>query len=106
LSSRIIKLLTVTALVLGIAGTGYVVAREPGSPTAVRAAVDQYVPNLPEPGGPGGVGSAAGGGGVAGGALAVSGVPLARTGFDAWIFALLGGLILTGGIVLLAAQRR
>jgi hypothetical protein len=34
------------------------------------------------------------------------GVPLAQTGFDAWIVALLGGLCLTGGLTALAAQRR
>ena len=36
----------------------------------------------------------------------VGGVTLARTGFDAWALALLGGLSLAGGIGLLAAQRR
>jgi hypothetical protein len=60
LTSRTVKLLTVTGLILGIAGAGYVVAREPGSPTAVKAAVDQYVPNLPEPGGGGGAGGGKG----------------------------------------------
>jgi hypothetical protein len=43
-------------------------------------------------------------GGVGGGG--VGGVTLARTGFDAWALALLGGLSLAGGIGLLAAQRR
>ncbi|HLL85822.1 MAG TPA: LPXTG cell wall anchor domain-containing protein [Thermoleophilaceae bacterium] len=33
-------------------------------------------------------------------------VSLARTGFDAWALALLGGLSVAGGIGLLAAQRR
>ena len=42
-------------------------------------------------------------GGVGGG---VGSVTLARTGFDAWTLALLGGLSLAGGIGLLAAQRR
>src|SRR5829696_6244791 len=42
-------------------------------------------------------------GGVGGG---VGGVTLARTGFDAWALALLGGLSLADGIGLLAAQRR
>lgn len=42
-------------------------------------------------------------GGVGGG---VGGVTLARTGFDAWIFALIGGALLAGGIGILAAQRR
>ena len=36
----------------------------------------------------------------------VRNVPLARTGFDAWMVALLGGLSLAGGLGLLAAQRR
>ena len=44
-----------------------------------------------------------GGGGVGGGVQSVS---LARTGFDAWVLALLGGLSLAGGLGLLAAQRR
>jgi LPXTG-motif cell wall-anchored protein len=44
-----------------------------------------------------------GGGGVGGG---VGGVTLARTGFDAWILALIGGAALAGGIGLLALQRR
>jgi hypothetical protein len=43
-------------------------------------------------------------GGVGGGG--VGGVTLARTGFDAWVLALLGGLSLAGGLGLLAAQRR
>jgi hypothetical protein len=43
------------------------------------------------------------GGGVGGG---VTSVALARTGFDAWILAALGGLSLAGGLGLLAAQRR
>ena len=34
------------------------------------------------------------------------GVTLARTGLDAWMLALLGGLSLTGGLGLLVAQRR
>ena len=41
--------------------------------------------------------------GVGGGVQSVS---LARTGFDAWILALLGGLSAAGGLGLLAAQRR
>jgi hypothetical protein len=45
-----------------------------------------------------------GGFGVGGGG--VHGVALARTGFEAWILAALGGLALAGGIGLLAAQRR
>jgi hypothetical protein len=44
-----------------------------------------------------------GGGGVGGG---VQSVTLARTGFDAWVLALLGGLSVAGGLGLLAAQRR
>ena len=36
----------------------------------------------------------------------VRNVPLAQTGFDAWMVALLGGLSLAGGLGLLAAQRR
>jgi type II secretory pathway pseudopilin PulG len=44
------------------------------------------------------------GGGVGGGG--VQSVTLARTGFDAWMLALLGGLSLAGGLGLLAAQRR
>ena len=36
----------------------------------------------------------------------VGSVTLARTGFDAWMLALLGGVALAGGIGLLAAQRR
>ncbi len=40
--------------------------------------------------------------GVGGG---VGGVTLARTGFDAWLLALLGGVALAGGIGILAAQR-
>ena len=34
------------------------------------------------------------------------GVVLARTGFDAWLPAAFGGLLLVGGIALLTAQRR
>jgi hypothetical protein len=45
-------------------------------------------------------------GGVGGGGGGVGGVTLARTGFDSWILAVLGGLSLAGGIGLLAAQRR
>jgi LPXTG-motif cell wall-anchored protein len=44
-----------------------------------------------------------GGGGVGGG---VGGVTLARTGFDAWVLALIGGFSLAGGLGLFAAQRR
>ena len=36
----------------------------------------------------------------------VHSVNLARTGFDAWVLALIGGLTLAGGIGLLTAQRR
>ena len=36
----------------------------------------------------------------------VQSVSLARTGFDAWVLALLGGISVAGGIGLLAAQRR
>jgi hypothetical protein len=57
--------------------------------------------------GHGGVGGAGvhgvGGGGVGGG---VGGVTLARTGFEAWAVALMGGAALAGGLGLLAAQRR
>ncbi len=42
-------------------------------------------------------------GGTGGG---VDSVTLARTGFDAWVLALIGGLSLAGGLGLLAAQRR
>ena len=44
--------------------------------------------------------------GVGGGHGGVGGVTLARTGFDAWILALIGGAALAGGLGLLAAQRR
>ena len=44
-----------------------------------------------------------GSGGVGGGAQSVT---LARTGFDAWVLALIGGVSLAGGLGLLAAQRR
>ena len=43
-------------------------------------------------------------GGVGGGS--VQSVSLARTGFDAWVLALLGGVSVAGGLGLLAAQRR
>jgi hypothetical protein len=36
----------------------------------------------------------------------VENVTLARTGFDAWVLALIGGVSLAGGLGLLAAQRR
>ena len=36
----------------------------------------------------------------------VQSVSLARTGFDAWVLALLGGVSVAGGLGLLAAQRR
>ena len=36
----------------------------------------------------------------------VQSVSLARTGFDAWVLALLGGISVAGGLALLAAQRR
>src|SRR4051812_36164062 len=42
--------------------------------------------------------------GVSGGG--VGGITLARTGFDAWIVALLGGTAVAGGLGLLATQRR
>ncbi len=42
-------------------------------------------------------------GGVGGG---VGGVTLARTGFDAWILALVGGAALAGGVGMLALRRR
>jgi len=42
-------------------------------------------------------------GGVGGG---VGGVSLARTGFDAWILALIGGAALAGGVGMLALRRR
>ena len=51
-----------------------------------------------------GVGGAHGVGGVGGGG--VQSVTLARTGFDAWVLALIGGAALAGGLGLLAAQRR
>ena len=54
-------------------------------------------------GGHGGSVSVHGVGGHGGG---VGGVSLARTGFDAWILALIGGATIAGGIGLLAAQRR
>ena len=44
------------------------------------------------------------GGGVGGGS--VHSVTLARTGFDAWVLALIGGVSLAGGLGLLVAQRR
>jgi hypothetical protein len=46
-----------------------------------------------------GVSGVGGGGGV-------GGVTLARTGFEAWALALMGGLSVAGGLGLLAAQRR
>jgi len=55
-------------------------------------------------GGGGGGQFGQGGGGVGGGG--VQSVQLARTGFDAWMLALLGGLSLAGGLGLLVAQRR
>ena len=36
----------------------------------------------------------------------VRSVPLARTGFDAWILVVLGGASLAGGVALMTAQRR
>jgi LPXTG-motif cell wall-anchored protein len=51
-----------------------------------------------------GGGHVTGVGGVGGGG--VGGVTLARTGMDAWIFALIGGLAVAGGVGILAAQRR
>ena len=50
--------------------------------------------------------NAGGGGHVARRVQFVRHVPLARTGFDAWMLALLGGVSLAGGLGLLAAQRR
>ena len=44
--------------------------------------------------------------GGASGVTSVSNVGLARTGFDAWILALVGGVALAGGLGVLAAQRR
>ena len=44
-------------------------------------------------------------GGVGGGG-GVQAVTLARTGFDAWVLALIGGVSAAGGLGLLAAQRR
>ena len=41
-----------------------------------------------------------------GGGGGVGGVTLARTGFEAWALALMGGLSVAGGLGLLAAQRR
>ena len=41
-----------------------------------------------------------------GGGGGVQSVTLARTGFDAWVLALIGGAALAGGLGLLAAQRR
>ena len=38
--------------------------------------------------------------------VGVRSVTLARTGFDAWILALVGGIALAGGIGMLAARRR
>ncbi len=49
-------------------------------------------------------GVAVGGGQVVSGG--VGGVTLARTGFDAWILALIGGVLIAGGVGLLEAQRR
>jgi LPXTG-motif cell wall-anchored protein len=51
-------------------------------------------------------GGAAGVGAARGRVAVVRGVRLARTGFDAWMFALLGGASLAGGLTLLARQRR
>ncbi len=47
-----------------------------------------------------------GGDHVSGRGGGVQSVTLARTGFDAWVLALLGGLSVAGGLGLLAAQRR
>ena len=44
-------------------------------------------------------------GGVGGGG-GVQAVTLARTGFDAWVLALIGGVAVAGGLGLLAAGRR
>ena len=44
--------------------------------------------------------------GVRGHGGGVGGVTLARTGFDAWVLALIGGISLVGGLGLFAAQRR
>src|SRR5215211_8695016 len=51
----------------------------------------------------GGVSSFGVGGGGGGG---VGGVTLARTGFEAWILALIGGAALAGGVGMLALRRR
>ena len=54
-------------------------------------------------GGVSGVGVSGVGGGGGGG---VGGVTLARTGFEAWILALIGGAALAGGVGMLALRRR
>src|SRR5215211_1184575 len=46
------------------------------------------------------------GGGVGVRNFGVGGVTLARTGFEAWALALMGGLSVAGGLGLLVAQRR
>ena len=46
-----------------------------------------------------------GGGTVGTGSAGVSGVTLARTGFDAWLLALVGGFALAGGIAMLVQRR-
>jgi hypothetical protein len=46
------------------------------------------------------------GGHARSGVVSVHNVGLARTGFDAWVLALVGGLAVAGGLGLLAAQRR
>jgi hypothetical protein len=50
-------------------------------------------------------GVAVGGGQVVSGGVG-GGVTLARTGFDAWVLALVGGVLIAGGVGLLVAQRR
>jgi len=40
------------------------------------------------------------------GVVSVRNVTLARTGFDAWVLALVGGVAIAGGLGLLVAQRR
>jgi LPXTG-motif cell wall-anchored protein len=47
-----------------------------------------------------------GGGNVGVGGGGVQNVTLARTGFNAWVLALIGGVALAGGLGLLAVQRR
>ena len=83
------------------AGGDAVATNNCGNVTKVKGGVTRVHERGVGGGGVGGGG--VGGGGIGGGA---QGVRLAVTGFDAWMFAVIGGLSLAGGLGLLAAQRR